>query len=256
MDAGRQQHGLDDDRGDGSRTLVLDHVAHLRQAAERARAGAGPTGAGDRRVGMDAAGQERLVGRSQLRPARRREGAHRGAVVGAVERDRLVPLGTAALAMVLPRHLERRLRRLRAAVELLDHVVAATREPDQLGCQLERPVGCGHDRRREREPAVLGGDRIDDLVVAVPEADGEDPRETVDVPAPLVVCERDAVPLHHDQRIRGERLHLVEVDHDVARRGAQVEWLEVGARGLGHARQSVFVRPRSQAPELPGMAAA
>ena len=227
--------------------FVLDHVAELREAPERAAAGAGAAGARDRRVRVEAAGQERLVRRAQLRPAGRRERAHRRAVVGAVEGDRLVALGAAALAVVLARHLERRLGRLRAAVQLLDDVVAAAGEPDQLGGELERPVGGGHDRRREREPPVLRHDRVDDLVVAVPEADREHPGEAVDVASSLVVGERDPVALDHDQRVGGERLHLVEIDHDVARRLAEVERVSmVGARELGHGAQSSFVRPKRQ----------
>ena len=193
-----------------------------------------PARAGDRRVRVDPAREERLVRLPELWPARRGERTHRRPVVGAVERDRLVPLGAAALAVVLARHLDRRLRRLRAARELLDHVVPATREPEQLVGELERPVGRRHDRRGEREPPMLRDDRVDDLVVAVAQADREHPREPVDVALPLVVCEPDPVALDDDQRVRAEGLHLVEVDHHVARGRAEVEGLDVGFARLRH----------------------
>ena len=244
--AGRQHHRLDDDRGDGAGTLVLDHVPHLRQAAEGARARAGPARARDRSMSMDPAGEERFVRRPELRPTRRGESSHGGPVVGAIERDRLVTLGTAALAVVLPRHLERRFRRLRSAGELLDDVVPPARNPDQRRGQLECAVRRRHDRRREGETPVLGSNRVDDLVVAVTETDCEHAREAVDIASPLVIRERDAVTLDHDQRIRREGLHLIEIDHDVAGCRAQVDGLDVGSGGLRHGRQSGFVRPVSQ----------
>jgi hypothetical protein len=41
---------------------------------------------------------------------------------------------------------------------------------------------------------MLGGDRVDDLVVAVTEADREDTGEPIDVRSPLVIREPDPVP--------------------------------------------------------------
>ena len=70
---------------------------------------------------------------------------------------------------------------------------------------------------------MLRRDRVDDLLVAVAEADREHAGEAVDVAAALVVGERDPVSLDHDQRVGGEGLHLVEIDHHVARRLAEVQ---------------------------------
>ena len=243
---GGQHHRLDDDRGDGARPLLGDHVPQLREAAEGARTGAGPTRAGDRRMDVDAAAQEWLVRRAQLRPPGRGERAHRRAVVGAIERDRLVPLGAPALTVVLARHLDRCLRRLGSAGELLHDVVAAARDADQLGRELERTVGGRHDRRREREPPVLRDDGVDDLLVAVAEADREHAREPVDVALSLVIRQPDAVAADHDQRVRAEGLHLVEVDHHVTGGRAEVAGLDVCARRLRHLLQSVLVRPSRQ----------
>ena len=93
---------------------------------------------------------------------------------------------------------------------------------------------------------MLGDDRVDDLVVAVAETDCEHSRQAVDVAPPLVVREPDAVALDHDQRVGGERLHLVEIDHHVAGRRTQVDRLDAGLGGVRHGPQSVFVRPARQ----------
>src|SRR5207253_1045010 len=54
-----------------------------------------------------------------------------------------------------------------------------------------------------------------------------------DVTPPLVVSESDAVTLDHDQRVRGEVLHLVEIDHHVAGGRAQIDRVDTGV-GHGH----------------------
>jgi hypothetical protein len=215
-------------------TMIAETVPAPSCWIERAGAGAGAARGGNRWVRVETAGEERLVRRAQLRPPGRSQGTHGRPVVGAVEGDRLVAPRAAALVVVLARHLQRRLRCLRAAVELLDDVIAATGEAHQLAPELERPIGGGHDRRRERELPVLRHDRVDDGVVAVPQADGEDAREAVDVPASLVVCEREPVSLDHDQRIGGKGLHLVEIDHHMARRLTEVKSCGGGARRFGH----------------------
>ena len=72
---------------------------------------------------------------------------------------------------------------------------------------------------------MLRDDRVDDLVVAVAEADREHAGEAVDVALPLVIREPDPVALDHDQRVRAEGAHLVEIDHHVARGLAEVDGL-------------------------------
>jgi hypothetical protein len=53
---------------------------------------------------------------------------------------------------------------------------------------------------------VLGRDRVDDLLVPVPEADGEDAREAVDVAPAAVVRQPDPFAADDDQRVGRERL--------------------------------------------------
>ena len=201
----------------------------------------------DRRVHAEAARDERLVRRPQLRPARRGERApwRRG-------RSGRTRSSCSAPALPLWRWYWRAiLIAASVASEPLESCLTTSYRPprhaDQLGRELERAVGRRHDRRGEREPAMLGGDRVDDLVVAVPEADREDAREPVDVAPARVVREPDPAALDHDERVLGERLHLVEVDHHVPDGLAEVERLGVGVRGLGHGGKSCFVRPTSQA---------
>ena len=149
-------------------------------------------------------------------PGRLRRGGHGvagAAVVRAVAGDDLVLAGVAGLQPVLAGQLDRRLVRLRAAGEELHRRVLRRGDLDQqLGQPQRRRIG-GHGRRGEGDlPRLLGGD-VDDLLQAVPEIDGEDAGETVDVGLPEDVGDADTLPALQDERVGAERLHLGEIDH-------------------------------------------
>ena len=171
------------------------------------------------RVEVDEARRHRLERELPGRPAARGEGVTRAAVVPAVVRQDLVASRLPALPVVLPGELHGRFGGLGATRQELHRGVRRRCELEDAIDQLQGRRGRGHRRRPERELAELCRHGVDDLGVAMAQAGREDARQAVDVGTPARIGHPDTVAAIQHERIVNERLHLVEVHHQVAGEG-------------------------------------
>ena len=217
--AGRVLDGLENDRRDGLRPLVLhdavDLVGALQVAAGLLRAVRAAVAVRHRRA--QAAGQEGLELGAERRAPVDGERAHGRPVVGAAARHELVAGRLAAQPVVLARDLERRLDRLGAAADEED---AADVDRDELGDLLGE---LDRGRRREPDPVREERKRVELLLRGlgdprpgpVADVDAVERRERVEVAVALVVP--DVAPLAAlDHELR--RACRGEVPPEVVRR--------------------------------------
>ena len=208
-------HRLEDHRGDRVGALELDRLLDRIRRPQGIALLLPAVGVGVRH--MHAPRRERFERRAQGRQPRRRERAHRGAVVGQHARDQLVPCPLAARSVVGLGELPRRLDGLRAAGGEEDAVQRCRRQPGDARGQLDRarvrvaPVGV------EAELAGLPRRRVGDLGAAVADVDAVQGGESVQVALAVLVIH--VAPLAaHDHRHLGVRVgaHAREVHPQVA----------------------------------------
>ena len=184
---------------------------------------------------VERVGHERLERRLEGRDPVDRERSHRRPVVGDPPRDRL-PAALAARGVVLAGELPGGLDRLGAAGDEEDPVQVAGGERGDLGRQLDRarmrvaPVGV------ERQLAHLRRGRLPDLLAeSVPDVDGEEAGERVEVALAVDVLEVAAVTANDDRhlavRVAG---HAGEVQPQVVSRSLLQFVCGQGGRGEAH----------------------
>ena len=232
---------LEEDGRDGAGALVADDVLEALQGLpDRSRLGLAPA------VGVgvaDDAHDARLVGPA-ARIAGQRHRAERGAVVGAVAGQDLV------LAAHVAGELDGVLDRL-GATEREEHLVHVARQDlGELGPELGPDLG-REGRLHVLQLGRLGGDGVDDALVAVADVDRHQLAVEVEDPAALGRVEVDAFRPVDGDRVQGA-LHGPREDgvfarerHDLlaAHRGAGLD-----AHGLGTSRRVGRRWPRPSGP--------
>jgi L-alanine-DL-glutamate epimerase-like enolase superfamily enzyme len=154
--------------------------------------------------------QQRLIGLAPPRIAARGQRAQRVAVIALATGNKDVPLGLADLQEILPRHLERGLRRLRATGDEV-HTI------DAFGRVAHQPIGQLFGRRCREEGRVRIGklsglrlDRLDDFRMAVTQARHRRTARRIDVALTVVVDDVNALAAHRQRRgdARVARKHM------------------------------------------------
>ena len=179
--------GLEDHCGDGRRFLELDRLLDRVRGPQRVAILAPAIGV---RVGhVRATGGQRLERRAQGGQAGDRQRPHRGAVVGEVARDDLVPRRRSARGVIGLRELPRRLDRLGAAGGEEDAVEVSGRQLSDARGELDRarmrvaPVGV------EAELGGLTRGRLADLGATVADVDAVQRREAVEIALAVLVVD-------------------------------------------------------------------
>jgi hypothetical protein len=239
-------HGLEDEHRDGLGPRPLDRLLEIveeKRRELRLSLLGGPV-VPVRVLHVEHLGHEGLERLAEGRDARDRERAERRPVVRDVPGDGL-PAPLTADAVVLTGELPRRLDRLRTAGDKEDAVEVARSEPGHLGGELDRARVRVAPVRVEGELAHLRRRGLPHLVAeAVPDLDGEQGGEPVEVSLPVRVFEVAAVPTHDDRHLGVEVAgHAREVQPEV---GAG-SFLQLLGCPLGGQR---FVE---RAPQRPGL---
>ena len=151
-------------------------------------------------IGQRDVDEQRLVGRSPPGTSPGRERAERVAVIALAPSNDAASASVAAFEMILPRELQRRLDRFRAAAREPDAVERARRHFGHQRCQLFRRIGREEAGVDEFEALRLLDDGGGDFGMAVAKARNGRSPAGVDVPAPIGIEQGDAFPANRNGR--------------------------------------------------------
>jgi hypothetical protein len=152
-----------------------------------------------------------------------RERAERVAVVALASRDEVAPLRLPDLHEILPRHLEGRLDRLRAAGDEIDMAHAGRRVGDEIGAQALGRFRGEEARMGVGQPVELGMHGREHVRMRVPEAGHGGAARGIDVVPPLAVADCHPGPAH--------RHGIIEPDRAVENMGVHRNILGQNRRG-------------------------